>query len=623
MARKVAFCLACKASKTRCEIDVTRPGVSCSRCQRLSKQCVLEAELPSIASATTFPTESTVGPILDFPHDSSALRVPLEAQQGWETPRESRSERDRKRQAEAASSFSALTNQSTLRPLPSVEDRWLHGRISSLISREAAQQAFYHFVDSFTPKFPVVIFPSGTNVHDLMEKKPIVFLSILSVASAGYCSVEAHKALVLESKRALAGRAIVQGEKSLELVQALQIASLWYRSPGDFKQVNFDQLASIMLTMAAELELECADVSRSVQNEEVWEHAEIQRACLSCFIISESISLILRRPKVIVWSKNMDVCLTDLEKNKVSASDAFLCELVRTELSCHLVDQQLFLSRRHRSAPTHGIVTAGNLQSNIDNSEIRIFNQPQQALIEFGRFASSLYALEPAMHVKHNVDEFAAPFSSRSLQTCNFMHRQFSTAEHLQLREIITASSGMLNSFLGLSVADILTLPSYIYGGRVIYSLIILCKLFKAIGTSTIDTSKSLLLDNIHLDEYLDRLVAIAQDLLARDEHNALSRSLLVVGELRKWYYKSKREMSHNTVPNEPSLSQEYSEPIGSCMEISSHQILETREPNGKTESIVATQQTFDDFEIPLFGAESSHNWSFDDLVNVDMFNFM
>lgn len=306
MARKSAFCLACKASKTRCETDVTRPGVSCSRCQRLSKQCVLEAELPSIASATTFSTESTVGPILDLPHDSSALRVPLEAQQGWETPRESRSERDRKRQAEAASSFSALTNQSSklflsalerlrrpvtnlpaLRPLPSVEDRWLHGRISSLISREAAQQAFYHYVDSFTPKFPVVIFPSGTNVHDLMEKKPIVFLSILSVASAGYCSVEAHKALVLESKRTLAGRAIVQGEKSLELVQALQIASLWYRSPGDFKQVNFDQLASIMLTMAVELELECDDVSRSVQNEEVWEHAEIQRACLSCFIISE------------------------------------------------------------------------------------------------------------------------------------------------------------------------------------------------------------------------------------------------------------------------------------------------------------------------------------------------
>jgi hypothetical protein len=204
------------------------------------------------------------------------------------------------------------------------------------------------------------------------------------------------------------------------------------------------------------------------------------------------------------------------------------------------------------------------------------------------------------------------------------MHRQFSAAEHLQLREIITGSHGMLNSFLGLSVADILTLPPYIYGGRVIYSLIILCKLFKAIGASTIDTSKALLLDNIHLDEYLDRLVAVAQDLLARDEHNALSRSLLVVGELRKWYHKSKREMSHITVPNESSLSQEYSEPTEPCMEISSHQIVETREPDEKTESPVAAQLTcFDDFEIPLFGAESSHNWSFDDLVNVDMFNFM
>jgi hypothetical protein len=72
------------------------------------------------------------------------------------------------------------------------------------------------------------------------------------------------------------------------------------------------------------------------------------------------------------------MCLTDLEKKKVSASDAFLCELVRTELSCHVVDQQLFLSRRHRLAPTHDIAMAGNLQSNIVNNENSIFSQPQQ-----------------------------------------------------------------------------------------------------------------------------------------------------------------------------------------------------------------------------------------------------
>lgn len=174
-----------------------------------------------------------------------------------------------------------------LRSLPSIADKQLQIKIDSLITREAARKVFYHFVDNLVPKCPVVLFPAGTTVETVAGTTPVLLLSILSVASAGLCSNDQQNALTLESKRVLADRAFVRGEKSLELVQALQVSTLWFRAPESFKHINFNQLARVMITMAIDLELENADFSSSTTTETAWERAERQRAWLACFIISE------------------------------------------------------------------------------------------------------------------------------------------------------------------------------------------------------------------------------------------------------------------------------------------------------------------------------------------------
>lgn len=133
----------------------------------------------------------------------------------------------------------------------------------------------------------MVIFPPGSSSKYLRETKPILFLSILSVASGGYCPRDQQRELVLESKRALAEHTIVRGEKSLELVQALQIALLWYQVPDDYKQANLTQLARIMITMASDLGLNNAAVSQPCsRGPDVWDRAEAQRAWLGCFLLS-------------------------------------------------------------------------------------------------------------------------------------------------------------------------------------------------------------------------------------------------------------------------------------------------------------------------------------------------
>ena len=80
----------------------------------------------------------------------------------------------------------------------------------------------------------------------------------------------------------------MKGEKSLELIQALQVISLWYRAPEDYTQMNQNQLASAALTMAIDLGLDRLKSSQSSPGLFIhtWGRTEAQRAWLGCFLLS-------------------------------------------------------------------------------------------------------------------------------------------------------------------------------------------------------------------------------------------------------------------------------------------------------------------------------------------------
>lgn len=133
----------------------------------------------------------------------------------------------------------------------------------------------------------MVVFPPGTAATLLRETKPLLFLSILSVAAAGYCTIDEQKTLAAEFRGYLAESVIVRGEKSLELVQALQVASLWYRATDNYTHMNLNQLAHMATTMAIDLGLDKIEVLEPVGKfQDNWIRVEAQRAWLGCFLLS-------------------------------------------------------------------------------------------------------------------------------------------------------------------------------------------------------------------------------------------------------------------------------------------------------------------------------------------------
>lgn len=149
-----------------------------------------------------------------------------------------------------------------------------------------------------------------------------------------------------------------------------------------------------------------------------------------------------------------------------------------------------------------------------------------------------MYAHELALHINHNIDEFAAPFAAKSLRTCSFIDAQDLNPSHLLiLQTVIFASQGLLDTFLKLSITDMLALPPYIYGGRVIYAIVLLIKVHKAITTSAKGSSDVIKADELRVEAYLGQLVVVSKLLIANDESNSLSRAFLIMAQLRDWFY--------------------------------------------------------------------------------------
>lgn len=105
-----------------------------------------------------------------------------------------------------------------------------------------------------------------------------------------------------------------------------------------------------------------------------------------------------------------------------------------------------------------------------------------------------------------------------------------------RIHAIISASQGLLDIFLEFSISDMLTLPPHIYGGRVIYAIILLMKIHKAIVISKKEASGIIQPGSLRLEVYLEQLVIVSKRLMTEDQRSALSRAFLIMPQLMKQF---------------------------------------------------------------------------------------
>ncbi|KAF8249044.1 hypothetical protein K440DRAFT_231306 [Wilcoxina mikolae CBS 423.85] len=123
-----------------------------------------------------------------------------------------------------------------------------------LLSLDMATELFKLYKEQIAPHFPAIVVPPEATASEIRRTKPTLFLAILA-ASSGRSHPDLRRALQKETMKAYADRIMIKSEKSLELVQALLLTSIYYYPPDVYEELSFYIIIHMAASMALDLGL--------------------------------------------------------------------------------------------------------------------------------------------------------------------------------------------------------------------------------------------------------------------------------------------------------------------------------------------------------------------------------
>ncbi|RDI86648.1 Nucleolar GTP-binding protein 1 [Venturia inaequalis] len=437
-------------------------------------------------------------------------------------------------------------------------------KISTIIDSATAENIFDQYVNHGSHRFPAVPFAPGTKAKTIRAEKPILFMAILSSTCYGTgVSEDTQVALEREMREIFACSMWKQGEKSLELIQALHVATLWYRPPANFEQHMFYQMVHMSAIMAIDIGIG----KRQSPWKRKWfgqeppfrrvlpnpESAEARRAWIVCYFLCISITMVLRRPILVRFNDYMRECLEYLETAEDALpSDKILCQHVRI---AH-ISEQIAVQFAMDDPAVNLSISDGKVSYGIHHFEqaladVRASKVTDHAL-QLAEHVTNLYLHEIALHSQNNVEDFKAPFTEESFKTAASDH--VLGPQHVDaLTACQKSCRDILETFLSYEFDIIYALP-VIFSVRVIYAVVVIIKLYIA-ATGPGEIGAIIKRDELHIEQYLERLQQLFQTIMDKDRLSPHSKFLWVIQRLVERYQGIKGRTSKSTGINTPLLT--------------------------------------------------------------------
>ncbi|KAF2439942.1 hypothetical protein P171DRAFT_435770 [Karstenula rhodostoma CBS 690.94] len=422
--------------------------------------------------------------------------------------------------------------------------------VDSLMTPETAERIFQRYVAEICPHFPAVPFPAGTTARELREKKPLLFLSILAGSSHGAAeqlvSQDVQRDLTKILKDQFADIIWRNGEKSLEVVQALQVGVLWYRPPLHYEQHNFYMMVNCAAVMALDLglgrrntptvmKLAVGPFRRCHPNTS---SIESRRTFLVCYYLCMSITMVLRRPILLRWTKYMEESVKLLETSaEALPSDKILCQHVKMAHIGENISVQFCMDDPSVevaiSEPKviYALKIFENELQQLRDENASLFKEVDPAL-RLAEHVTNLYMHEIALHHNQSPADFQPHFPQETFAS-NVSAKEAVGPAHIgALGECLTATHGILDTILSVPLDTLLTLP-VIFCVRAIYAIVCLMKMWVSV-TSSGEVGNFINKDLLQIEAYTERLVTMFNAIVSRDAQSPHGKFYFVAKRLQE-----------------------------------------------------------------------------------------
>ncbi|KAK7969277.1 hypothetical protein PG988_008350 [Apiospora saccharicola] len=597
-------CEACRGLKVKCEPDPANPDGPCKRCAKAGRNCVVTqptrkrqkktdsrvAELEKKIDALTASLQATRGggPIHQPSPDeqNGFVNAQYQAAQrpSWGPPPAQNPPPQQYAPDKQDSIFTPPATAGQKRKFTEPRDSSLDvaqnspGRSKGhdyfhpdvvdrgVLTMEQADLYFARYNDHMIAHLPAVVFPREMTAAELRKSKPLLFLSVMAAASSEVYSVQ--RPLVKELTQIFAEKVIINGEKSLEMVQALQmvhVGAVMAIDIGLGRRRNNPKSRFVPYTWQ----------NHPLRKDPLPDPSAIEcrRAWLACYFLASNVAMALHRPNLVRWTSFMTECMDILESSPEAApTDKYLCHLVWTHRLAEEVGIQFSMDDPNAivnvAEPKVQYALRGFERDLAKYSE-NIPQSAKQPSLSLSFHVLSLYMHEIALYVE-KPNEGMQNFNSDSLQDpVPGLNETLTTAHIGALSSCLTAIDGIFESFLSMDVQSIRCLPVFNFV-RVAYAVVVLIKMYFSASTPNSELGKVINKDHMKVEEYIEKLLDKFRDTATHEKSRPAGKFLVVLVMLRSWFQKqgkndqAKREQSatspsnHNrSNENAASLSQQ------------------------------------------------------------------
>ncbi|KAI1865549.1 uncharacterized protein JN550_008306 [Neoarthrinium moseri] len=605
-------CEACRGLKVRCEPDPNNPDGPCKRCAKAGRNCLVTqptrkrqkktdsrvAELEKKIDALTASLHASRGgpaPSHPSPAEQNAYNHVQQqlahAARDWnrtptrDPPAQYAPEPDKQHvfvppmvmagQKRKATETRESSSEDTKSHPPPAQANRSQEYATDMIDRglmtiQQANEFFARYTDHMAGHLPAVVFPPGTTASEIRKTKPILFLAVMAAASSEVPNIQ--RQLVKELVQLFADKIVVAGEKSLELVQALQVGVIWYHPPEHFEELKFYQFVHMGAVMAIDIGLgRKRNSAKQRMIPYTWKDhplrknplpdpttLEARRAWLSSYFLASNVAMALHRPNLVRWTSFMTECMDILESSPEAAeTDKYLCHLVWT----HRLAEEVGIQFSMDDPNTYVSVAEPKVQyalkgfeRDLEKYSESIPKSEKKPSLQLSFHVLSLYMHEIALYVE-KADDLRPPYNADALRDpVPGLNESLTTAHIVALSSCLTAIDGIFETFLSMDVYSIRCLPVFNFV-RVAYAVVVLIKMYFSASTPGSELGRVIVKDDMKVEEYLDRLLAKFSEVGAADKSRPATKFLVVLVMIRGWFQKQGKPPG----PEIPSIAQKSS----------------------------------------------------------------